>query len=75
MPKFLLVYNKREGKLLSSEEFPDDSGQAALAMRFELERDNASNLDIEIVVLEGPSLEALEQTHGRYFKDLRQLAS
>jgi hypothetical protein len=41
--------------------------------RFELERQEREDPNIEVIVLGAESLEALHRTHGRYFKTLGQL--
>ena len=73
MNYFLLIYNQRSGDL-EVEEFAQ-AADAALDRRFELERENRDRPEVEVVVLSAQSLEALERTHARYFKNVRQLAS
>ena len=75
MKYFLLVYDRREGRLLSDEEFAEDSREDALARRFRLERDYRSDDNIEVVLLGSESREVVERTHARYFKDISQLVS
>lgn len=67
MKHFLLVYNKKTGDLLRITEFEAETGAAALQERFDLEREYRSKPDVEIVVLNADSREALYGTHARYF--------
>lgn len=71
MSSYLLVYDRSRGKLLKEEEF-SDSG-AALRERFRLEREYVDDKDMEIVVLEAPSAEAIRRTHARYFRTASEL--
>jgi hypothetical protein len=74
MRYFLLVYDRRAGRLLAEREF--SSRDKALAARFECEETYARDRDgIEIVVLRAQSREQLERTHGRYFKSFAELAT
>jgi hypothetical protein len=72
MQHYLVIYNRREGKIIRRNQFPR-SGKA-LAARFEAEREFADDPDIEIVVLGADSWDALQRTHSRYFKPVQQLA-
>jgi hypothetical protein len=67
MIHFLLVFDRREGRVLSIREF--DTRSAAMAGRFQAERLHRENPDIEVVVLGAQSVDALKRTHGRYFED------
>ncbi len=69
MIHFLLVFDRREGRVLSKQEF--DTRSAAMAGRFEAERLHKDNPDIEVVVLGAQSDDALRRTHARYFQDSR----
>jgi hypothetical protein len=71
MIHFLLVFDRREGRVLSKQEF--DVRSAAMAGRFEAERLHRDNPDIEVVVLGAQSADALKQTHARYFQDSRRM--
>ena len=73
MKSFLLVYDRKAGKLLLDEEFAIDARDEALRKRFELEEQHRTDPNIEVVVLNAESREVLEHTHGRYFKTLREL--
>lgn len=75
MKYFLLVYRRSAGRL---EEPPRDLGsdqEAALKIRFERERRERRDPDVEVVVLGAPSLDALKRTHARYFKSFAELVS
>jgi hypothetical protein len=69
MIQFLLVFDRREGRVLSKQEF--DTRTAAMAGRFAAERLHKDNPDIEVVVLGAKSVDALKHTHARYFQDSR----
>jgi hypothetical protein len=72
MQHFLLVYNRREGRILRRGAFPGSAG--ALQARFAAEREFHGQPDIEIVVLGGESWQAVERTHSRYFRRVQDLA-
>jgi hypothetical protein len=68
---FLLEYERTTGEL-TLREFSDK--RLAEDARLELElRLHSRGIEREVVLLEAPSLEALKQTHRRYFEDLPQL--
>jgi hypothetical protein len=72
---FLLVYRRSAGRLA---EPPQDLGSdrdAALRVRFERERRERADPDVEVVVLGAASLDALKRTHARYFKTFDELVS
>ena len=73
MNHYLVVFDRSTGKVLRRKQFSDSN--AALEARFEEEREHRDDPGIEVVVLSARSLDALKHTHGRYFKDLDQLAS
>lgn len=75
MTHFLLVYDLSGGRVLLLEEFVDADRAAALEKRFALEREHASDPNLEIIVLTAPDRAALEATHARYFKNVQELAS
>ena len=75
MSYFLLIYDQRRGVLEALEEFPEAAADAALARRFELERDHREESGVEVVLLGAPSQDALRKTHARYFKTVRELAA
>ncbi|HVF05113.1 MAG TPA: hypothetical protein VNA20_09750 [Frankiaceae bacterium] len=72
MRHFLLVFDRREGRLLREDAFDDPN--EALRERFRTERLNRANQDIEVVVLSADSPAALRHTHSRYFLTLSELA-
>jgi hypothetical protein len=72
MRYFLLVYDRRLGRLIDEVEFDDEKD--ALSSRFARERaERATPDDVEIVVLGAQSRSALERTHARYFKSPSEL--
>lgn len=76
MRNFVLVFNRRTGKILERSEFAEDERQRALDKRFYLELRHSNDPDLEVVSLSAESLAALENTHSRYFGDsLRRRAA
>ena len=71
MKYFLLVFDRREGRLLNETDFQDS--KQALAARFAAERLHRGMPDVEVVVLGAESRDVLRQTHARYFQDLPSL--
>ncbi len=75
MAYFVLVYDRTRGAIVvGPEAFADVDREAALRRRFELEETWRTNGDVEVVVLGGSSETQIRNTHGRYFKDLAELA-
>ena len=74
MIQFLVIYRRSTGELVSITEFTGDR-RRALDARFEAEARVKDDPDVEVVLLSAPTLEALRQTHSRYFKTVRELAS
>ena len=74
MSHYLVVYRRSTGRLQEIQDLGSDR-KAALKRRFERERQESSDPDIEVVLLSASSRDALKRTHGRYFKDVRQLAT
>jgi hypothetical protein len=72
MQHYLLIYDRRAGKILRRRRFKAPG--TAMAARFEAEREFRDEPDIEIVVLGADSWEALRQTHSRYFERVQELA-
>jgi type I site-specific restriction-modification system R (restriction) subunit len=70
---FLMIYDRLGGTLLEVEPYED--GAEALRARFDRERERGNDQNLEIVVLTARSLDHLRQTHARYFKGPRDLAS
>lgn len=75
MSHFLLVYDRRAGRLRELERFADDEHEAAVEARFRCEDMTRDEPDVEVVLLSGTSEQALWRTHGRYFKSLSELAA
>jgi hypothetical protein len=66
---FLLVFDRASGHLVDEvTEF--EHGQEALSARFDRERQERGNPNIELVVLGARDRRALERTHARYFFSL-----
>lgn len=72
MQHYLVIYNRRKGHIVRHRRFRAPG--AALAARFEAEREFREEPDIEVVVLGADSWHALERTHSRYFKPVQALA-
>jgi hypothetical protein len=72
MPLFLVVYNQKTGAV-RVDEYADEDRDAALARRFELEREHRLEPEIEVVLLGARSRDVLEQTHARYFRPVEEL--
>jgi hypothetical protein len=70
--QYLLIYNRRAGKIIRHRRY--QSTNTALAARFEAEREFREEPDVEIVVLGADSWEALKETHARYFRPVQELA-
>jgi hypothetical protein len=74
MKLFLIKYRRSIGTLESCREFDRELLPDVRAERLALEIESLrSGGDLEVVVLEAPSVEALHLTHGRYFKTLEEL--
>lgn len=69
---FLLVFDRRHGRLIGDVEEFSDADEAVRA-RFRHESAHPGD-DIEVVVLGAASREALENTHSRYFGPGRELS-
>jgi hypothetical protein len=72
MQHYLVIYNRRAGRIVRHRHFRASS--AALAARFEAEREFREDPDVEVVVLGADSWNSLERTHSRYFKPVQELA-
>lgn len=64
MPGFLIEYNRRTSSRRITR---FDVSRDALRKRLELEKER-TDPDIEIVSLIGESIDAIKQTHSRYFQ-------
>jgi hypothetical protein len=72
---YLIEYRRSAGRLLRLETFPDDARSAAEQARMKLEQEHRADSDYEVVLLDAESEAALRETHGRYFKDIKDLAA
>lgn len=72
MNLYLIRYDRQtsQGEVVRC--YRDDEHEAAAAALLELELTKPAH--IEVVILEADSEEAIRETHGRYFKTLRELA-
>lgn len=72
---FLIEYDRHAGHLASIRTFESSERQAASAARLKLEIAlMTEGRKREVVLLEAASEEALRKTHGRYFRDVRQMS-
>jgi hypothetical protein len=72
---FLIEYDRNTGHLASMRTFDSSERQAASSARLELEIAlMTEGRSREVVLLEADSEEALRKTHGRYFRDVRQMS-
>lgn len=62
---FLLVYDRRQGKLVFQKPYAD-SGEAVRAYE-QMEEKHHDDRDMEIVLVGADSLETIMLTHGNYF--------
>lgn len=67
MPGFVIEYNRRAGTRRVEAFAGPNGARDALLRRLELER-KRTDRDIEIVSLNGVSLEQVQETHSRYFQ-------
>ena len=74
MKFFLIVYDRKTGKILDQHEYGSQDGEEALRARSARELLEKDRPDLEVVVLGAESLEALKKTHSRYFKSLEELS-
>jgi hypothetical protein len=68
---FLLIYDRRAGKLLRQTQFETDT--QALDARFAAEAEYRAQPDIEILAISAASEAELKRSHGRYFLTSEQL--
>ena len=73
MKHFLIVYDRSRNKLLTLQEFSSSERRVAMDRRFELEMREREHPQVEVVVLNADSLDAIKRTHGRYFSSPAQL--
>jgi len=74
MSHFLVVYDRSTGELELTE-FGEDQADRASRARLERELAERTHPEVEVVVLTSPSRAALERTHARYFKSVRELTA
>ena len=76
MKSFLVVYNQSTGELVALRRFGSGPQERleALEARLDAELQHQSQPEIEVVVLNAESEDALRRTHGRYFKSVHELA-
>jgi hypothetical protein len=67
---FILSYHRRSGELTIEQFTGDDSVSRAASRRLELERER-TDADVEIASLFSDSLESLQKTHSRYFRNFQ----
>jgi hypothetical protein len=73
MTYFLLVYNRSKGELVDK---PLSYKTHAEALRARFRREaHTSDSDIEVVVVGAENVDALRQTHSRYFGGARSSAA
>jgi hypothetical protein len=72
MRHFLLVYDRDAGTLVRTRSFANRAN--AMKARFLAEAEFRDRREVEVVVLDAESKEALVHTHGRYFLGLTELA-
>jgi len=75
MSHFLVVYDRSTGELRELTEFSDDQADRASQARLEQELAERTHPEVEVVVVTSPSRAALERTHARYFKSVRELTA
>ncbi len=73
MHHYLVIYNRREGKIIRHKGYR--GSELALKARFAAEREFNGQPDIEIVVLGAENWDSLRRTHSRYFKGVQELAA
>ena len=71
MNQYLVWYNRRTGKGAVIGRYTREQDDTAARVLLALEIGKPSF--IEVVILEADSEEAIRETHGRYFKTLREL--
>jgi hypothetical protein len=73
MNHYLVVFDRSKGVVIQTQSYAGPT--EALNARFAAELEHRGNPDIEVVVLGADSWDALERTHGRYFKGFYQIAA
>jgi hypothetical protein len=67
MKLFVLTYDRRRARLVRMDEFDPGDYSAANQLLFETE---SADPNLEVVLLEAPSIEELRRTHRRFFETL-----
>ncbi len=67
MRHFLIIYDRRKGRILELHEYGPEEAAKASADRFERERVERADANIEVVLLGADSLDQVKATHSRYF--------
>ena len=71
---FLIEYDRQKGRMVKFEKFRNSQRVKAENQRFEIELNlNRRKITHEVVLLEATSQNALQRTHRRYFKSLKQM--
>jgi hypothetical protein len=70
---YLVVFDRSKGVVIRRKLYADRN--AALKARFAAEREHSGNPAIEVIVLGARSWADVRWTHGRYFKDVGELAA
>jgi len=73
MKYFLLVYDRSQGLLRDCIEYEGAQRDLAWKDRVAREMKERHKPDMEVVLLGAESLEALKETHGRYFSSAEEL--
>ncbi len=73
MSYFLIVYDRSTGDV-ELKQYGDHERERAMRDRFKRELAERDRPEVEVVVLGAASLDALRNTHARYFRTARQLA-
>lgn len=74
MKYFLLVYDRRRGRIVDRRDYEEADRERALQDRAQLMREQRQSADTEVVLLGAESFDDLRKTHARYFKTVKQLA-
>ncbi len=70
---FLIQYDRALGRIVELQRFDDGDRVSAEATRFSLELENVRAANLEVVLLEAATEDALRRTHRRYFETLEEL--
>ncbi len=72
---FLIEYSREKGRIVHLRQFNDSEQADAENARLNLEMKLATvQIPHEIVLLQAHTIDALKQTHRRYFENLEELA-